>query len=60
MILCNKKNISSLNDKRFQKLKEVSFVKLDRYIPYLSNKNIALIKLDIEGNEESQLNRELS
>ena len=51
MILCNKKNISSINDKSFQKLKKVSLVKLNRYIPFLSNKNIALIKLDIEGNE---------
>ena len=51
MILCDKKNISSLNNKHFEKLTQVNLVKLNRYINYLSNKNIALIKLDIEGNE---------
>ena len=49
MIICNKKNISKgIN---FQKISQVSLVKLSRYIPFLSKKNIALIKIDIEGNE---------
>ena len=55
MILCNKKNLSSIIGKSFQKLNKVRLVKLNRYIPYLSNKNIALIKLDIEGNEEKAI-----
>lgn len=30
---------------------EVPIVKLSSFIPYLANKNLALIKLDIEGSE---------
>ena len=31
--------------------------KLEKYIPYLSNKNIALIKLDIQGSEGKAIAR---
>ena len=35
----------------FNKTFEVKHTKLSKFQPYLSNKNIALIKLDIEGGE---------
>ena len=35
----------------FNKTFEVRLTKLSNFIPYLSNKNLALIKLDIEGGE---------
>ena len=51
-VLCDK------NDERirvgttnFKKTFEVSLIKLSNFMPYLSNKNVALIKLDIEGGE---------
>lgn len=49
MVICNKSKSNNILD--FQKTSKVSLVKLSRYIPFLSDKNIALIKLDIEGNE---------
>ena len=52
MVLCDKKKINNnyLNN-QFKKLKEVSLTKLSNFIPYLSDKNLALIKVDIEGAE---------
>ena len=50
IILCNKfknKNVK----KNFFKIGKVYLTKLNNFIPYLSNKNIALIKIDIEGGE---------
>ena len=51
-VLCDK------NDERirmgttyFKKTFEVNLIKLSNFMPYLLNKNIALIKLDIEGGE---------
>ena len=35
----------------FKKTFEVSLTKLSNFAPYFSNKNLALIKLDIEGGE---------
>ena len=35
----------------FNKTFEVKLTKLSNFLPYLSNKNIAVIKLDIEGGE---------
>jgi hypothetical protein len=35
----------------FKKTFEVNLIKLSNFMPYLLNKNIALIKLDIEGGE---------
>lgn len=35
----------------FNKTFEVSLTKLSNFVPYLSNKNLSLIKLDIEGGE---------
>ena len=49
MVICNKSK--SNNELGFQKSSKVSLVKLSRFIPFLSDKNIALIKLDIEGSE---------
>lgn len=52
MILCdeNKQKINS-TIYNFNKTFEVRLTKLSNFLPYLSNKNIALIKLDIEGGE---------
>ena len=52
MVLCNedKEKIEAMNY-NFNKTFEVKLTKLSNFIPYLSNKNIALIKLDIEGGE---------
>ena len=48
-----------LYDKKGEKIRmeaittfEISLIKLSNFIPYLFNKNIELIKLDIEGGEE--------
>ena len=53
MVVCDKKEI--LNNTRlgkfFVKESEVQIATLNSFIPYLSNKNIALMKLDVEGNE---------
>lgn len=52
MIICDKKKINDINlNIKFQKLKEVSLTRLSNFIPYLSDKNLALIKIDIEGAE---------
>lgn len=52
MVLCdeNKEKINALIH-NFNKTFEVKLTKLSKFLPYLSNKNIALIKLDIEGGE---------
>ena len=52
-VLCNKDFDSTVIDGlTFKKSFEVSLTKLSNFIPYLSNKNIGLIKIDIEGGEE--------
>lgn len=52
IIICDEKYIkSSALRKMFKKTSKVSLTKLSNFIPYLSNKNIALIKIDIEGSE---------
>ena len=35
---------------------EVTFTKFSNYIPFLSKKNLALIKIDIEGSEGKAIN----
>jgi FkbM family methyltransferase len=52
MVLCNenKEKIKAMIYK-FNKTFEVKLTKLSNFFSYLSNKNIALIKLDIEGEE---------
>lgn len=52
MVLCNenKEKIKALMY-NFNKTFEVKLTKLSNFLPYLSNKKIALIKLDIEGGE---------
>ena len=50
MTLCNE-NKNKLILKRFKKVGKVSLTKLKNFIPYLSDKNIALIKIDVEGAE---------
>jgi len=52
MVLCNenKEKIKALKY-IFYKTFEIKLTKLSNFLPYLSNKNIALIKLDIEGGE---------
>ena len=37
-------------------IEEIKFTKLSNYIPYLINKNLALIKIDIEGSEGKAIN----
>ena len=53
MVLCDKekKNNRKIRNIKFKKLKEVSLTRLSNFIPYLSDKNLALIKIDIEGAE---------
>ena len=54
MVICNDDKYI-LNDSRLKKMfvkeSEVEITTLNSFIPYLSNKNIALIKLDVEGQE---------
>ena len=52
MVLCdeNQEKIKALKF-NFNKTFEVKLTKLSNFLPYLSKKNIALIKLDIEGGE---------
>jgi FkbM family methyltransferase len=53
MVLCDNKDV--LNDKGFGKSfikdSEVEITTLNTFMPYLYNKNIALMKLDVEGHE---------
>ena len=52
VVLCNNnENITRAGNLRLKKEFEISLTKLSNFLPYLSNKNIALIKLDIEGGE---------
>ena len=52
MVICNKSKIENKNiGKRFKKASDVKLTRLSNFIPYLKNKNIALIKLDVEGAE---------
>lgn len=56
MIVCNKKKISNKwLDISFKKYKKVTLTKLSNFIPFLSDKNLAFIKLDIEGAEGKAL-----
>ena len=53
MVICDDKdflNNTKLN-KKFIKESEVEITTLNSFIPFLSNKNIALMKLDVEGQE---------
>ena len=50
MTLCNEERNMILNN-RFQKIGKVHLTQLNNFIPYLSHKNIALIKIDVEGSE---------
>ena len=52
MVICDKQKIDNKDlNHNFKKIKEVSLTKLSNFIPYLSDKNLALIKIDIEGAE---------
>ena len=53
MISCNDKRRILLD--RFIKFGKVELTRLSNFIPYLSDKNIALIKLDAEGSEEKAI-----
>ena len=50
MTICNDKRNMLLNN-QFQKIGKVHLTQLNNFIPYLSQKNIALIKIDVEGSE---------
>lgn len=49
IILCGEN--TNMKNKKENLIEEVRFTKLSNYIPYLSNKNLAVIKIDIEGAE---------
>lgn len=49
MIICDKQNISS--NLLLKSKAEIVLTKLSNYIPFFSDKNLALIKIDIEGSE---------
>jgi len=53
MVVCQKKDIlkDKLLKKQFTKISEVEIITLNSLIPFLSDKYIALIKMDVEGNE---------
>lgn len=52
MVICNKSRIYNKEiGRRFKKISEVKLTKLSNFFPYLKDKNIALIKLDVEGSE---------
>ena len=53
MTLCknNSENNKNIIANRFIWMNKVILTKLNNFIPYLSDKNVALIKLDIEGSE---------
>lgn len=53
MVVCEDKEIlnNKLLSNRFVKDSEVEITTLNNFLPYLSNKNIAVMKLDVEGNE---------
>ena len=56
MIICDKKYMKNKLLRRvFKKSSQVSLTKLSNFFPYLSNKNIALIKIDIEGGERNAI-----
>ena len=51
-VLCDKnEKIVEVGNLNLQKEFEVNLTKLSNFVPYLSTKNIALIKMDIEGGE---------
>ena len=54
VILCGE-NANIPNKNEFL-TEEVTFTKFSNYIPFLSNKNLALIKIDIEGSEGKAIN----
>lgn len=53
IVKCEKNSV--INNKiyktRFFEIGKVEIIKLKYFIPYLSNKNLALIKMDVEGHE---------
>ena len=52
VVLCDEnEKITKAGNLNLQKEFEIKLTKLSNFLPYLSNKNIALIKLDIEGGE---------
>jgi len=54
IILCGENvNIPRKNE---DIIEEIKFTKLSNYIPFLKNKNLALIKIDIEGSEGKAIN----
>ena len=55
IILCGDNYQMSINSKEHL-TENIEFTKLSNYIPYLSKKNLALIKLDVEGSEGKVIN----
>ena len=53
MVICDNKDILTDKElgKQFIKQSEVEIITLNSFIPYLLYKNVALMKLDVEGNE---------
>ena len=51
MVMCDNEIHNKEIKKEFRKTGEISLTKLSNFIPYLYDKNLALIKIDIEGME---------
>ena len=57
MVKCDINSINTIGLKsKFIKESDVEITTLDSFMPYLSDKNIALMKLDVEGHELEILN----
>ena len=54
MVICGDNN--KISNTRESLSETVEFTKLSNYIPYLSQKNLAFIKLDVEGSEGKVIN----
>ena len=54
VILCDQNMNNGINNKKLNE--EVEFTKLSNYYNFLSKKNIALIKMDVEGSEGDVIN----
>ena len=55
MVLCNNNENGVLDYEFFKANRKIILTKLSNYYPYLFNKKIALVKIDIEGSEEKAI-----
>ena len=52
MVICDNSSYPSYDPKRGS---EITLTRLSNYIPFLSDKNVAFIKIDVEGSEGKAL-----